>query len=372
MTINNNTVVNRNNQNTEIVISNSSHPDESKSASQRVSDTSKNTFDQLSLRSTGSSSTITTEFAPNSEIYQLAHNTYDDKNRPLRELSFCDCEKLTRNLEQVLLERCIEKVTSFHAQTDLITIVCIGPGGCFREVKYLARLIESGYKNLKLILIDGKDLEPEIKCLVQFMAKNCHLTEYEAKKRIIHYYDLGEYPKEPNSSKLNSSKRGYIPKALKDGSLKPDLLLMLDVIDPPLPNMNLMFPHTTPCSTTLASITRSNDVSGINNGSFLQKAYSELSNVSSQYGICLKPADSEEGTTIMGYSDIENVTENNISLTKRKIVSFVYNFQNLEYASTYKHKNACQALLFDVYYDLNPMKNLGSCQKFLTETKENL
>ena len=125
----------------------------------------------------------------------------------LLSLRLCHCHKLVGSARVFLEGNAIELLEQTHPKDKPLTVVSVGPGGCYQEFVYLAKLAKAGYKKIRLILID-----PQVMPVESFrnLFEN-HLPE--SSFRVVHYRSLDQY------------------RAAAHGS--PDLLLLLDLSDVP-------------------------------------------------------------------------------------------------------------------------------------------
>lgn len=126
-------------------------------------------------------------------------------------ITLCPCPKLDGASRSGLEKDAIELLTHSCPNDVPLTIVSIGPGGCFQEMVYLAKLANAGYKTINLILIDPKNLDKQERVLASF--SDIYLPECEI--NIYKYDDLETY----NQAAQNTD------------DLTPNLLLLLDLTD---------------------------------------------------------------------------------------------------------------------------------------------
>ena len=125
-------------------------------------------------------------------------------------LEFCHCLKMPGVLRNRLENDSIELLSQKQTNKEkTITLVSLGPGKFYQEFAYLAKMAHAGYKKIRFIGID-----------TDTSTSTHHLDS--ACKNII--------PAKITIEKLNSL-NDYVAKAIKDKTLCPDLLLLIDLND---------------------------------------------------------------------------------------------------------------------------------------------
>ncbi len=145
------------------------------------------------------------------ETYEQQKTTVPKSQLPLfiQCTSLCPCYKLNAESRVKLEKSALNLLEQRIDKTSLLTIVSVGPGNCFQEIVYLAKLAMAGYKHIQLVLIDPIDTSTEEIGLADFIKNyipECHV-------RIVKYDSLTDYLKQVKTNR----------------SLKPALLLMLDL-----------------------------------------------------------------------------------------------------------------------------------------------
>jgi|LakMenE18May11ns_1017448.scaffolds.fasta_scaffold9712789_1 hypothetical protein len=104
----------------------------------------------------------------------------------------------------------IELLEQVHPlKESTINVVTVGPAGLYQEIVYLAKLAKAGCKQIRLIAIDTQDIvigPLEDACAELFPATITICKQYKS---------------------LDS----YIQEAVRDETLHPDLLLLIDLTD---------------------------------------------------------------------------------------------------------------------------------------------
>lgn len=124
-------------------------------------------------------------------------------------LGECSCKSplLRVALEKEVIRRL---QVSFLDKHQELTLVSVGSGQCFQELIYLAKLVNIGYKNIRLVLIDkDPNVKPSVDDLIRF--KDTYLQN--SKIEIDQFDTLENYQKRA-SGQIN---------------LQPNLLLLLDL-----------------------------------------------------------------------------------------------------------------------------------------------
>lgn len=124
-------------------------------------------------------------------------------------LKLCPCEKMNSNLRIKLENDSIELLKQTHPSKETINVVSVGAGGLYQELVYLAKLAKVGYKNIRLIAIDPKPI------FIGALDGAC--------KDLI--------PAKITIDDQYTSLANYIQKATQDKTLRPDLLLLIDLTD---------------------------------------------------------------------------------------------------------------------------------------------
>lgn len=123
-------------------------------------------------------------------------------------LKICPCKKMTPELRMKLEEFSIDLLTQSYPTSSPLTIVTVGPGACYQELIYLAKLARAGYSKLRLVLIEPGRVNIgafEVVCERQLPCKI----------EIVKFDSLKE----------------YVEKAIENVNLIPNLLLMIDLSD---------------------------------------------------------------------------------------------------------------------------------------------
>lgn len=123
-------------------------------------------------------------------------------------LTVCPCVKVPDDFRMFLEGNSIKLLSSPPERS--ITIVSIGSGGCYQELIYLVKLSDKSYNTIKLILIDNKIIPP-----LGVIDNLCKELLTSSTVTCIHYKTIEAYTKS----------------AQDDISLKPDLLLAIDLTD---------------------------------------------------------------------------------------------------------------------------------------------
>jgi hypothetical protein len=127
----------------------------------------------------------------------------------LKLFRLCVCPNLN-NVSREKLENHAMGLLSQSCATSLpLTIVSVGPGGCYQELVYLAKLANAGYKQINLVLIEPENLSSHLATLSVFCKQNFPACTVN----IIKFDDLEQYKNFFTSS----------------GLAKPNLLLLLDI-----------------------------------------------------------------------------------------------------------------------------------------------
>lgn len=121
----------------------------------------------------------------------------------------CNCYKLTATGRIFLEETAINSLKKTHPKDNPLSLVSVGPGGCYQEMIYLAKLANAGYKKIHLTLLE-KDSIPLTK-----LSKFCKTYLKTTKVQIVQF----------------SSLENYATEAMQVKTLQPNLLLLLDLTD---------------------------------------------------------------------------------------------------------------------------------------------
>jgi hypothetical protein len=126
-------------------------------------------------------------------------------------LRLCPCLKMPRPLRSWLEDRSIALLSHLHAPSkESLTVVSVGPGEGYQELVCLAKLVDAGYKKIIVVLIDpGPVLDRILRGVCQR-----HLSQSTIDV-------LPQY----------RSLESYAQEARQSASLRPDLLLMIDLTD---------------------------------------------------------------------------------------------------------------------------------------------
>lgn len=126
-------------------------------------------------------------------------------------LSICPCKKMPPALRLALEGAVVEKMQEIYPnKKEPIVVVSLGMGGLYQEAVYLAKLVNAGYENVIFI---GIDPELSMRGVLAGFCKN--VLKGKVKIGESQYFSLEAYQK----------------KAKADPSLKPDLLLCIDLSD---------------------------------------------------------------------------------------------------------------------------------------------
>jgi hypothetical protein len=136
-------------------------------------------------------------------------------------LDICLCPKLNGPLRFQLEDSCIQLLNiSHHNKNEPMTVVSVGPGKCYQELIYVAKLVNQKYEKINLILID-----PNMRVLLLSAKLNSfcqHHFKGTSAVTITYCESLESYVKRFNTENLSQDQRT---------SLMPDLLLLLDLTD---------------------------------------------------------------------------------------------------------------------------------------------
>jgi len=123
-------------------------------------------------------------------------------------LGVCPCKKMTPPMRMALENHCVSLLASERRKDERITVVSMGPGQTYQEFVYLAKLVQAGFKNLQLVLIDPNP--------VPVGALNRLIKEsLDATIGIITYTNIDN----------------YVMDAQENSQLQPHLLLLIDLDD---------------------------------------------------------------------------------------------------------------------------------------------
>lgn len=141
------------------------------------------------------------------EEIQLSDVT--DPISSLQLFKLCDCPNLDGVTREKLENHALGLLSQSCPTSLPITIVSVGPGSCYQELVYLAKLAKAGYKQINLVLIEPENLSSHLPKLHVFCQQNLPACTVN----IIKFDDLEQYKNFSTSS----------------NSAKPNLLLLLDI-----------------------------------------------------------------------------------------------------------------------------------------------
>lgn len=121
----------------------------------------------------------------------------------------CNCYKLTATGRIFLEDTAVNLLKQFHAKQKPLTIVTVGPGGCYQEMVYLTKLAKAGYNEIQLILLERRQIP------LDELSEFCNTSLKGTKVQITQFTSIEAYAHE----------------SVQLPRLQPNLLLMLDLSD---------------------------------------------------------------------------------------------------------------------------------------------
>lgn len=133
-------------------------------------------------------------------------------------LHVCPCPRVKGTARIRTEQATIDLVQYYHPPDHPFAIVSVGAGGCYQELVHIAKLHAAGYKDLYLVVIDKERMPvEELRRFCEENLPSCHI-------QISAFASLEEYQSRASSQ----------------NTLKPNLLLLMDISHIKIGNTSLL------------------------------------------------------------------------------------------------------------------------------------